>query len=428
MFLNRFSALFRLSAVRHTLWLLGLFSLITLAAWGATYWLVQREMLLAVDARLSARMEAAVAALQAGEDLPAAGDGDTAEVSEVIRDDGFVTDDLEPGGIEIRYLFRTTPFGQIVLGEKTEREEELRDMLAAGMQLSLLATLLLTGLAGLALARVSQKRLNAIGDGLAAVAQGKLGQRIMLDGDDDLSVLAARIDATTERLEQAMTQMRVQSSNIAHDLRTPMARLRAQIEASHLAVTEKKRAVNAEELAAALEQIDGITGTFDALLRLSRIESGAGRERFRKIDLRALVDDVLDTFGAVVEDEGQSVLLDVQAPVKIEGDWDMLKQAIANLLQNALRHGASKQTITICVHGSRLSVIDQGPGIPFPEREKVLQPLYQCQTTRQTKGYGLGLSLVRAIAELHGAHLSLAEGPRGKGLSVTLHFREITEL
>lgn len=428
MFSNRLRPLFRLSAVRHTLWLLGLFSLITLAAWGATYWLVQREMQVAVDVRLADRMEAAIDALVAGAPLPSPGEGDTAELAQSGFADGYVTEDLAPDGTEIRYLRQTTSFGQIVLGEKTEREEELRDMLAAGMQLSLLATLLLTALVGLLLARISQKRLNTISDGLSAVAQGQLNERIHLKGDDDLSVLAARINATTGRLEKAMTQMRVQSTNIAHDLRTPMARLRAHVEESYLALTERGGSVSAQDLAAALEQIDSITGTFDALLRLSRIESGAGREGFRPIDLQDLAEDALDTFGPVIEDAGQTIVLQTDAPARIDGDRDMLKQAVANLLQNALRHGAETQAIVMRVHGATMSVSDQGMGIPLAERDKVLQPLYQCQMTRQNEGYGLGLSLVRAIAELHGAELSLSDGPDGRGLTVSLRFPTLTKL
>lgn len=427
MFLSRLNSLLRLSTVRHTLWLLGLFSAITLAAWGATYWLVQREMMLAVDARLLARMETAVSALDDGESLPPAGEGDTAEIATVPRADGFWSEDLEPDNTEIRYLLVTTAHGQIVLGEETERQEELRDMLAAGMQLSLVATLFLTALAGLWLARSSQKRLNTISDGLAAVAQGNLNQRILLDGNDDLSLLASRINTTTERLEEAMTQMRVQSSNIAHDLRTPLARLRAKIEASYNHLNSG-RAVSLEDLDAALGQIDSITGTFDALLRLSRIEGGAGRERFRTVDLRALARDSVETFGPVIEDAGQSIVFESEEAAHIDGDWDMLKQAIGNLIQNALRHGADGQTISIRIRGPRLSISDQGPGIPFGERENVLQPLYQMRSSRQGAGFGLGLSLVRAIADLHDADLSFSDGPWGKGLMVTLHFNQLTEL
>ncbi|MEM6491558.1 MAG: histidine kinase dimerization/phospho-acceptor domain-containing protein, partial [Pseudomonadota bacterium] len=273
MFSNRIEALLRRSAVRQTLWLLALFSLITLAAWGATYWLVQREMVRNVDDRLVTRMAAAVAALDAGAALPPPADGQTAAIIAAPAPDGFTSVDLGRPGPDMRFFIQTTPHGRIRLGENTERQEELREILAGGMQLSLLATLLATALAGLWMARRAQARMDVIGRGLAAVARGDLTTRIALRGADDLSLLADRINATTARLDDAVSQTRVQSSNIAHDLRTPLARLRAQLETSQIDARAGGRAVDPEELDAALEQIDQINGAFEALLRLAQIES-----------------------------------------------------------------------------------------------------------------------------------------------------------
>ncbi|MEM9248584.1 MAG: HAMP domain-containing sensor histidine kinase [Pseudomonadota bacterium] len=428
--MNRLSGFLRLSAVRQTLSLLALFSLISVVAWGGTYWLVQREMLRTVDSRLEGRLQAAVAALSAGAPMPPPGDGQTAEIigpearsQEPFRArDGFFTRDLRPGGIEMRYLLRTTEQGRILLGENTERQEELRDILAAGMQLSLLSTLLVTALAGAWMARRGQTRLNTISQGLANVARGHFDTRISLEGQDDLSLLADRINATTERLDEAMTQMRVQASNIAHDLRTPLARLRAEIESRLGEAANLDQPVSPEMLAGALDQIDQITGTFDALLRLARIESGAGREAFSRIELGALVGEVRDIFGPVIEDAGQTLEVVVQQAEPVHGDRDLLVQLLANLIQNALRYGAEGQTVRLQAFGRRLSVSDEGPGIPVAEREIVLQPLYQGEASRQGLGAGLGLSLVNAIATLHGAELSLADGPHGRGLTVKVHF------
>ncbi|WP_375568052.1 HAMP domain-containing sensor histidine kinase [Ahrensia marina] len=430
MFFDRAKAVLRLSAVRHTLWLLTLFSLITLIAWGGTYWLVQREMLRMVDERLIIRMEAAEMALERGDALPAPTVGQTAEMTDGTFTEGFKTIDSEGRrSIEFRYFVRTTEQGQVRLGENTERQEELRDILAGGMQLTFVGTLLVTALAGLWLARRSQARLGAINNGLAKIAQGHLDTRIALSGpDDDLSLLAKRINATAERLEDAMTQMRVQSSNIAHDLRTPLARLRARLETSLVALAEDQRAVSEDELGEALEQIDQITATFDALLRLARIESGAGREAFSAVDLTDMVSRLEETFGPVIEASGKVFQVDTTDPARVSGDADMLFQLFANLIQNALRHGISGETITLRAQGAHVSVSDEGPGIPFAEREKVLQPLYQQETTRQGEGFGLGLSLVRAIADLHAATLSLSDGPNGRGLTVSLRFPELTKL
>lgn len=387
-------------------------------------------MLRAVDERLTIRMEAAVAALEQGEVMQASLDGQTAERADSGWVDGFQTVDSEGRrSIEFRYLVRTTAFGQIRLGENTERQEELRDILAGGMQLTLAGVLLASALAGLWLTRRSQARFGQINDGLAKIAKGHLDTRIEIDGpDDDLTLLSHRINATAERLEGAMTQMRVQSSNIAHDLRTPLARLRAQVETNLMGLVQEGQSVSEDDLGEALEQIDQITATFEALLRLARIESGAGRQKFRAVQLDALVSTVAETFTPVVESIGASLQVDVRDTATISGDWDMLVQLFANLIQNAVRHASESDTITVRVRGRGISVVDEGPGIPFAERQKVLQPLYQQQTTRQNDGLGLGLSLVRAIADLHGATLALSDGAHGRGLTVSVRFPKFTEL
>lgn len=417
-----------MSAVRQALGFLLLFSAISIVAWGGTFYLVSREMQRNVDARLTESMDGAIASLDAGLDLSVSDRDETAAfVDDTVRE-GFRTEDLKGSSDEVRYLVRTTSHGRLQLGENTERQEELRDMLAGGMQISLIATIFLTSLFGLWIARRSQERVNAISTGLAKVAQGDLSARITLDGNDDLSLLADRIDNTAARLETAMTQMRVQSSNIAHDLRTPLARLRAQLESNLLALIEHERQVEVDDLEDALEQIDRITGTFEALLRLARIESGAGRGSFQTVHLRDLITEIIDTYGPVVEEAGQTLEIAIEDTTAISGDHDMLVQLLANLIQNALRYGANNQTIRLQVHGPRLIVTDEGPGIPFDQRENVLQPLHQGEATRQGEGFGLGLALVRAISELHDAELSLSDGPNGRGLRVTVKFPRLTKL
>jgi len=373
-------------------------------------------------------MAATVAALDAGAALAPTADGGTAEFVGADAPDGFASFDMGEPGPDMRFLVRATPHGRIRLGENTERQEELREILAAGMQLSLLATLLTTALAGLWMARRAQARMDVIGGGLAAVARGDLKTRIALHGADDLSLLADRINATTARLDDAVGQMRVQSSNIAHDLRTPLARLRAQLETSLIDARAQGRAVDPETLDAALAQIDQITGTFEALLRLAQIESGAGRGAFATVDLGALVTGAAETFGPVVEDAGRTLVVETTDAARIHGDHDMLVQLLANLIHNALRHGEGGTRVALQAHGRRICVNDDGPGVRFAERENVLQPLYRGQASRQGEGFGLGLALVRAIAALHDADLALSDGPNGRGLSVAIRFPIHTDL
>ncbi|MCH2076423.1 MAG: HAMP domain-containing histidine kinase [Rhodobacteraceae bacterium] len=409
--------------------LLFLFCAISLAAWGGTYWLISGEMQRAVDQRLSDRMEATLAALEAGETPPAPTEGQYAGAADDTWPSGFVAVETssreEP---DYRYLVFETAQGRLAVGENVERQEELQQILSGGMQLALLATLCLTTLAGVWLAINGQRRLRVINEGLAEVGRGNLATRIQVKGNDDLSLLADRINLTAKRLDHAMQQMRVQSSNIAHDLRTPLARLRAQIETNLDALTERGEAVSAEALEADLEQIDQVTEIFDALLRLARIESGAGRESFEPVEMRSILEAAVETFEPVVSEAGHALVVENSDASIVSGDESLLIQLVANLIQNALRYGQEGQAITLACHGTVLSVTDEGQGIPLAHRKRVLQPFYQGEAARSGEGSGLGLSLVRAIAELHGAELYFSDGPNGRGLKVSVPFPKTTKL
>ena len=124
----------------------------------------------------------------------------------------------------------------------------------------------------------------------------------------------------------------------------------------------------------------------------------------------------------MIEDRGQTLQVALTDPVQISGDSGMIVQLVGNLIQNAMRYGADGQTISLSVHGARLSLTDQGPGVLIDQRENVLQPLYQLEQQRQGEGFGLGLSLVKAISDLHDAQLSLTDGADGVGLNVTIQF------
>ncbi|CAG0907167.1 unnamed protein product, partial [Cyprideis torosa] len=304
---------------------------------------------------------------------------------------------LRAGGDD--YLVKPFAFSELIarieaITRRGTSNEEQSSVLEAGDIMIDLHKRTCTRQAGLWIARRNQARLDKISIGLAEVSQGQLNSRINLPGpSDDLSLLANRIDETTARLETTMTQMRVQTANIAHDLRTPLARLRAVLEERHTALTERNEPVSEGVLEDALDQIDQIVDTFNALLRIARIESGEQKSSFKSVSLGALVDNVRDTFGPVIEDRGQTLSVDQKHPAHVTGDPDMIIQLFGNLIQNALRYGAEGQNISLVVDGTELSVSDQGPGIPIEERERVLQPLYQLEAQRQGEGYGLGLAL-----------------------------------
>lgn len=444
MSLNRFkpvSQALRSTAIRQATFLLGIFALFTTVIWLATYFIVVRDSQHLVEARLETLINSAETVLENGGVLPETQPGQyIALVRPNLEQQGelpaglLVNDRAEgkhhtessvgSGQVDYVVLIKDSGDSRIIASENVERLEETTDLFLAGLQFALLTSLLATFIASFWIARRHQARLDKISHGLELVSQGELDTRIDLDGpkDDDLSLLANRIDDTTARLETTMTQMRVQTANIAHDLRTPLARLRALLEDGQTALLEKNEAVSEEVLEDALVQIDQIVDTFNAILRITRVESGAQKSSFVTVDLGAIVENVHETFGPVVEDQGQLLNVQLLSPANVQGDPDLIIQLLGNLIQNALRYGTAEQHISLHVEGAILSVTDQGPGIPVEDRQRVLQPLYQREKQRQGEGFGLGLALVNAICDLHEADLVLEEGTNGNGLRVQVSF------
>ncbi|MBO9475729.1 HAMP domain-containing histidine kinase [Shimia sp. R10_1] len=442
---NRFKRFLGQSSIRQAAALLTVFGVVSTLTWSVTYWMVRNEIERLVDARLQTQTQSVVDAIENGAPLPSPGFGqsiallkdgqisagnipftfDTANAIEGYFEYDF-GDPTEP---DYRFLVKDTPVGRLIVAENIERQDELFDVLATGLRIALLSSLSAVILTGLLIARRNQIRLDAISDGLTKVAQGDLTTRINLpDRHDDLSLMANWTDTTTARLQRSMEQIRVQSANIAHDLRTPLARLRAVIEHHHEALLNGATPVTPEALEDALAQVDRIVATFDALLRIARIESGARRASFAPVNLQSLVRSFEEIFEPVVSESGQSLNVSITHPTEIFGDEELLLQLIANLLQNALRYGKTGQTIALTVDGTRITIADQGPGIPADKRQKVFDPLYQLEAHRQNEGFGLGLPLVQAIVELHDAQLSMSDGPNGVGLSISIKFPKLTNL
>jgi signal transduction histidine kinase len=172
--------------------------------------------------------------------------------------------------------------------------------------------------------------------------------------------------------------------------------------------------------ARARDESDHAVAVFRALLEIARIEGGKARERFAPVDLGEVTGRIVELYQPSGEDEGVTIRLTVDGPAQVEGDADLIGQALANLIENALRHAGEGGEIVVSVAGREMSVADRGPGIPEAERDKVLRRLYRLERSRTTPGNGLGLALVAAIAEAHGATLTLADN--APGLVVTLRF------
>ncbi|WP_127901138.1 sensor histidine kinase [Solirhodobacter olei] len=314
---------------------------------------------------------------------------------------------------------------ELLVGLDYSDVDALRETIQTAMLWSSLFALLAAIGGGGFIAMRVRRRLAVVKRTLDRVADGDLAARLPLSAaDDDIDRVSRQVNGTLARLATVVDGMRQVSANIAHDLRTPLNRLRMRVSEALEAVErgEDPRAV----LEAALQESDAIGDTFSALLRIAQIEAGARRERFAAVDLSNLLASVVEVYEDVAEDAGMVLVSSgLDRPAWVRGDAELLVQCVANLIENSIRHCPAGTTIRASLERSGQQIIvlvaDDGPGIPEEERSFVLQRLYRLQRSRTTPGSGLGLSLVRAVAELHDADLRLDDA--APGLAVRIVFR-----
>jgi hypothetical protein len=274
---------------------------------------------------------------------------------------------------------------------------------------------------GAVLSRKLLARVEQVNRTAERVMEGNLSDRVPLSGaGDEFDQLAANLNNMLDRIERLMNGMREVSDNIAHDLRTPLARLRARLELSLLG--EGDLAAQGEAVRGAIDEADRLLATFNALLNIAEAESGAGRDRAEPLDLAQTARDAAELYEPVAEEKGCALKLDVEPGIMIRGDRHLLSQAVANLLDNALKYGGGEVLLSAHQQDGRaaLEVSDCGPGIPEAERETVFDRFVRLEPSRSTPGNGLGLSLVRAVARLHNGTVAL--GDNRPGLKVRLEF------
>lgn len=348
--------------------------------------------------------------------------------------DGFSMFDTEmpgvPPGAEYRAYSGSIGGNALTVAFSLSETEELERIVLMSFGWG---TLIVTGLAvagGALLASRVQRRLDGIAATMVDVSHGRLDTRIPLTGKgDDIDIVSTQVNAALDRLSALVEGMKQVSANIAHDLKTPLNRLQMILDSA------SERNLSGQKIAAELAEAHAeslqINWTFDALLRIAQIEAGARKARFTDVDLGEVLQTIAEIYADVAEDDGKSLSL-AQLPEttdRIHGDRELLTQMFANLVENALRHCPPGTSIKLSVtrQGERVvaSVADNGPGIPPEEREKVFQRLYRLDHSRSTPGSGLGLSLVRAIADLHGASITLDDCR--PGLAVVVGFPLATD-
>ena len=338
-------------------------------------------------------------------------------------DDGWLQFPLGMEG----HVARARPFRlrgdfHLLVGRDLFELEAVRTLLLRTMVWGLALTVGLALVGGLLVSRSRVRRIGAINEAIRGIVTGDLSRRIPSEPhDDDIEALVAHVNGMLDELERLVEGVRRVSDSIAHDLRTPLSRLRNELERSK-AEPDGERARQSVERAIA--EADGLLSTFKALLRIARIESGERRAAFTDVDLSGLIDDVAELYGPLFEEASRSFTVERDDGVRVHGDRDLLFQAVANLLDNALKYTAEDGRAALAMslegEGAVIEVSDDGPGIPAGERDQVLQRFYRLDESRGTPGAGLGLALVAAVAELHQAELRLRDHHPGLRVLLTL--------
>lgn len=300
---------------------------------------------------------------------------------------------------------------------------ELQELLLRGSLITIAAALPIALGGGVIMSLLTLRRIETINRVSTQIRQGDLARRVPRTGTaDELDRLAANINAMLDSIQHLTEGLRQVSSDIAHDLRTPLSRLRQVLEAASRADTSPIELRAAVEQAIA--QTDAILETFGALLRIAQIEAGAGRSGFACFDLSALLRSLVETYEPVAEDAGHRLEARIEDGINIRGDRELLTQMLANLIENSLRHTPSgtrlEATLERATGEVRAVLADNGPGIPEAVREKVFHRFFRLEASRSSPGSGLGLSLVAAVASLHAVGIELTDN--APGLRVTLRF------
>ncbi len=326
-----------------------------------------------------------------------------------------------------RVLGRCAPLTastQLFVGRDTFTLDATRECILHAFAWVALGTCAFAILAGLFLGRRFMAQVDAITQTCERVISGKLNERIPMRGrGDEWDRLARAINEMLDRISSLLENLQQVSSDVAHDLRTPLTRLRNRLEAA------RERSTGVVEYSAAitsaLEDTDRLLSLFSALLRISQIEAGTRVQSFAAVELSALLERLFQIYLPVAEDCGHSLSRELQPDLIIRGDAELLTQLFSNLIENALGHtpvGTHIRLIAAAVDGECVAcVTDNGPGVPPDDLGKVTRRFYRGSSSRSSAGHGLGLSLVAAIAQLHSAKLQLADA--GPGLRVDLVFK-----
>jgi len=313
---------------------------------------------------------------------------------------------------------------RLLVGRDLDERERLYNIVLSAGRWSIAIVIVLGLVGGLFVTRRVLRRVDAMTETTRTIMHGDLGGRLPVAGTgDELDRLGENLNLMLERIEALMRGLKEVTDNIAHDLKTPITRLRNRAEQA------LRSAKSEEEYRAALEstieESDGLIRTFNALLMIARAESGQARENMSEFDAAGIAHDVGELYEALAEEKGIALKVEADAPVRLRGNRELISQALANLIDNSIKYtepnsraanGAPAQIVVRALsEGDRilLTVADSGPGIPEADRARVVERFVRLEQSRSKPGSGLGLSLASAVARLHGGELTLVDNQPG---------------
>lgn len=321
------------------------------------------------------------------------------------------------------YRFDLPDHSSLLVGRDVESRIALRTLLTQTLVWVMLLIGILTAAGALVLHHLFNRMVSHVSETAIAISSGDLSRRVRLSGrGDEFDQLAETINDMLDRISLLMDGVRQVSNAIAHDLRTPITRARARLEdaAAHCDSSEQLRSA----IERAVTDLDNITNVFQALLRISEIEAGSRRSAFVTLDVRPLLEDLAELYEVAAEENGLALEARVDSELPFWGDRELIQQAVANLLDNAIKFSEPGGKVHLGADaipgGIRICVVDAGPGIPEPDRPRAPERFFRGETARSTPGYGLGLTLVRAVAQLHGGFLTLEDAAPGLRAVLTL--------
>lgn len=335
-----------------------------------------------------------------------------------------LSSDWDEVGTEFVARSRKLPSGETVMVARHYADVINSAKLVSGaLTRSMIVTIILGTIGGAIVAGRMVTRIDHMNQSVRSIMSGDLSERIdVSDSSGDFRRLAENLNQMLNKIEQLMLGMRQVSDNVAHDLRTPLTRLRNKLSELYSDTGET------EQMQSLIDEADGLLATFSALLRIAQVESGNPRSGFAEVDLKVILLDVIELYEPLASEKSQSMDVDLATVPCFHGDRNLLFQAVANLVDNAIKYTPEQGAVSVRLWEQQsllvVDVADSGPGVLPAEREKVLQRFYRVEASRsEHPGNGLGLSLVNAVVKLHGGSLQLAENFPGLRVSLRIPLR-----